>query len=82
MSLVEWTTVRPEHIHRLAEELADRKLPCITQLEPIADFEELYTFAETNPTPVVFSPQIRHGDWNPLRRALLRRLQSRHTNAA
>ena len=57
MSLVEWTTVRPEHIHRLAEELAARKLRYITQLEPIADFEELYTFAEANSTPVAFSPQ-------------------------
>ena len=57
MSLGEWTTVRPEHIHLLAEELATRQLPVIAQLEPIADFEELYTFAEANPTPVVFSPQ-------------------------
>ena len=57
MSLKQWTTLKTEHIHRLSEELADRKPPYITQLEPIADFEELYTFAETNPTPVVFSPQ-------------------------
>ena len=46
-------------IHQLAEELASGKLPVIAQLEPIADFEELYTFAEANPTPVVFSPQNR-----------------------
>lgn len=57
MSLEEWTTVRTEHIHQLAQELASEKLPFIAQLEPIADFEELYTFAEANPTPVVFSPQ-------------------------
>ena len=57
MSLEKWTTVRSEHIHLLAEELAAQKLPVIAQLEPVADFEELYTFAEANPTPVVFSPQ-------------------------
>ena len=57
MSLEEWTTVLTEHIHQLSEELASGKLPVIDRLEPIADFEELYTFAEANPTPVVFSPQ-------------------------
>ncbi len=57
MSLEKWTTVQSEHVHRLAEELAAQKLPVITQLEPIADFEELYTFAEANPTPGVFSRQ-------------------------
>ena len=57
MSLEEWTTVRTEHIHQLAQELASGNLPFIAQLEPIADFEELYTFAAANPTPVVFSPQ-------------------------
>ncbi len=57
MSLEEWTTLRAEQIQLLAEELAKQNLPVIEQLEPIADFEELYTFAEMNPTPVVFSPQ-------------------------
>ena len=57
MSLEEWTPVRTEHIHQLAQELASQKLPAILQLEPLADFEELYTFSEANPTPVVFSPQ-------------------------
>lgn len=57
MSLKQWTILQTEHIHRLAEELAARQLPRITELEPIADFEELYTFAEANPTPIVFSPQ-------------------------
>ena len=31
----------------------------LIDLKPIADFEELYTFAAANPTPVVFSPQNR-----------------------
>ena len=57
MSLEEWTTVRTKHIHQLAEELASGKLPVIDRLEPIADFEELYTFSAANPTPVAFSPQ-------------------------
>ncbi len=59
MSLEEWTTVRTEHIHQLSQELASGKLPVIDKLEPVADFEELYTFAAANPTPVVFSPQNR-----------------------
>ena len=57
MSFEEWTTLGTEHIHLLAEEFAKQKLPAIEQLVPIADFEELYTFAEADPTPVVFSPQ-------------------------
>ncbi len=57
MSLEEWTTIRTEHIDQLAQELASGQLPVIDRLEPIADFEELYTFAAANPTPVVFSPQ-------------------------
>ncbi len=56
MSLEEWTTLRSEHIHLIADTLAKQNLPAIEQLEPIADFEELYTFAAANPTPVVFSP--------------------------
>ena len=56
MSLEEWTTIRSEHIHLIADTLAKQNLPVIEQLEPIADFEELYTFAAANPTPVVFSP--------------------------
>ena len=61
MALEEWTTLRTEDIHLLAAELAKQNLPVIERLEPIADFEELYTFAEANPTPVVFSPQ--HPPW-------------------
>ena len=57
MSLEEWTTIRTEHIRLLAQELAAEKTPVIEQLEPIADFEELFTFSEANPTPIGFSPQ-------------------------
>ena len=57
MSIEEWSTLRSEDIGLLAEALAKRKLPIIVQLEPVADFEELYSFAEANPTPVVFSPE-------------------------
>ena len=57
MSLEKWTTIRTEHIRLLAQELAASKIPVIEQLEPIADFEELFTFAEGNPTPIAFSPQ-------------------------
>ena len=61
MRLEKWTTLRTEHIHRLAQELAARNLPIIVQLEPIADCEELLTFSEANPTPVEFTPQ--HPAW-------------------
>lgn len=61
MSLEIYTTLQTEHIQLLAQDLAKRKLPVITQLEPIADFEELFTFAEANPTPIEFVPQ--HPAW-------------------
>ena len=61
MLLEKWTTLRTEHIHLLAEELAKQKLPVIVQLEPIADFEELFTFSEANRTPIEFTPQ--HPAW-------------------
>ena len=57
MLLEKWTTLRTEHIHLLARDLAARDLPVIAQFEPIADIEELLTFAEANPTPTVFAPQ-------------------------
>ena len=57
MSLEKWTTLQTEHIQRLAETLAKRELLAIGKLEPIADFEELYTFAEADPTPIEFTPQ-------------------------
>ena len=61
MLLEKWTTIRTEHIHLLAEELATQQLPIIAHLEPIADCEELLTFSEANPTPVEFTPQ--HPAW-------------------
>ena len=57
MSLEKWTTLQTEHIQRLAETLAKRELLAIGQLEPIADFEELLTFAEAQRTPIEFTPQ-------------------------
>lgn len=61
MLLEKWTTLRTEHIHLLAEELAARNLPAIAQFEPIADMDELLTFSEANPTPTMFMPQ--HAAW-------------------
>ena len=61
MLLKKWTTLRTEDIQLLAEELAQQQIPFIAQLEPIADFEELLTFSEANPTPVDFTPQ--HPAW-------------------
>ena len=61
MLLEKWTTLRTEHIQLLAEELAKRQIPLIAQFEPIADFEELLTFSEANPTPVEWTPQ--HPAW-------------------
>ena len=61
MLLEKYTTIRTEHIHLLAQELAKQQIPFIAQLEPIADFEELLTFSEANPTPVEFTPQ--HPAW-------------------
>ena len=57
MSLEKWTTLQTEHIQRLAHTLAERELLAIGQLEPIADFEELLTFDEAQPTPIEFTPQ-------------------------
>ena len=61
MLLEEYTTLRIEHIQRLAQELAKRELPVIAQLEPIADCEELITFSEANQTPIKFTPH--HPAW-------------------
>lgn len=57
MPLDGYTTVQSEHVELLASELAKRELSVIDQLEPIADFEELYTFAEAHPTPIEFAEQ-------------------------
>lgn len=57
MSLEKWTTLQTEHIQYLSETLAKRELGAVGQLEPIADFEELFTFDEAHPTPIEFTPQ-------------------------
>ncbi len=57
MPLEKWTTLQTEHIQRFAQTLAKRELPAIEQLEPIADFEELFTFSEAQATPIEFTPQ-------------------------
>ena len=57
MSLEKWTTLQTEHIQYLSETLAKRELAVVGQLEPIADFEELFTFDEAHPTPTEFTPE-------------------------
>ena len=57
MSSEKCTTLQTEHIQRLAQTLAKRERLAIGQLEPIADFEELFTFDEAQPTPIEFTPQ-------------------------
>ena len=57
MSLEKYTTTQTEQIQFLAQTLAKQELLAIGQLEPIADFEELLTFDEAQPTPTEFAPQ-------------------------
>ena len=57
MSLEKLTTLQTEHIQLLAATLAKRELFTDVELEPIADFEELFTFSEAQPTPIEFTPQ-------------------------
>ena len=57
MSLEKYTTLQTEHIQLLAASLAKREFSTVAQLEPIADFEELFTFSEAQPTPIEFTPQ-------------------------
>ena len=57
MSLEEYTTFHSEHLDLLATELAKREIPVINQFEPIADFEELFTFSQAHPTPIEFAEQ-------------------------
>lgn len=59
--LGEFMSVHSEHIALLASKLNRQNLPVIDQFEPIADFEELFTFTEANPTPVEFADQ--HPAW-------------------
>lgn len=57
MLLDKYTTVQSAHIALLASELAKQNMPVIDQFEPIADFEELLTFAEAAPTPIEYAEQ-------------------------
>ena len=57
MLLDKYTTVQSNHIALLASELAKQDMPVVDQFEPIADFEELFTFAESNPTPIEYAEQ-------------------------
>lgn len=59
--LGEFMTVHSEHVALLAQKLDRQDLPVIDQFEPIADFEELFTFTEANPTPIEFSGE--HPAW-------------------
>jgi hypothetical protein len=61
MSLDRYTTVQSCNVELFALKLAKRELPVIDQFEPIADFEELYTFSEEHPTPIEFAEQ--HPAW-------------------
>lgn len=60
MELASYSTITSEQVRALAEELAQGELPVIDRFEPIADYEELSTFAAENATPI-FS-----GNRNPI----------------
>ena len=60
MELERYSTITLEQVRVLAERLAQGEVPVIDRFEPVADFEELSTFAAENPTPV-FS-----GDRDPI----------------
>ena len=55
MALQDYTTLQSEHAEMLASTLSKRDMPFLDQFEPIADFEELYTFVQEHPTPIVFN---------------------------
>ncbi len=52
MELRSYSTITVEQVRVLAGELARGGTPVIDGFEPVADFEELSTFAAENPTPV------------------------------
>ena len=60
MELTDYSTITSEQIRALAGVLGQGETPVIDRFEPVADYEELSTFAVENPTPV-FS-----GDRNPV----------------
>lgn len=61
MSLGDYTSISLEQVALLATILSKREMPFINQFEPIADFEELHTFSQENPTPTVLTEQ--HPAW-------------------
>ena len=63
MELERYSTITLEQVRVLAERLAQGEMPVIDRFEPVADFEELSTFAAENPTPV-FSG-YRDPIWRP-----------------
>ncbi len=62
MTLRNYTTLQSEHTDVLASTLARRTMPFLEHFEPIADFEELYTFSQEHPTPIVFTEN--HPPWH------------------
>ena len=52
MELTGYSTITAEQVQVLAGALARGRTPIIDRFEPVADFEELSTFAAENPTPV------------------------------
>ena len=52
MELERYSTITSEQVRVLAGALARGEMPVIDRFEPVADFEELSTFAAENPTPV------------------------------
>lgn len=50
-------TVQSNQITMLASQLAKQNIPVIDRFEPIADFEELLTFAKDNTTPIEYAQQ-------------------------
>ncbi len=62
MSLQDYTTLQSEHTEILASTLSKRVMPSLHQFEPIADFEELYTFVQEHPTPIIFNQN--HPPWH------------------
>ena len=52
MELDRYSTITFEQVRVLAEGLAQGEMPVIDRFEPVADYEELSTFAAENPTPV------------------------------
>ncbi len=62
MTWQDYTTLQSEQTDVLAATLARRDMPFLHQFEPIADFEELYTFSQEHPTPIVFTEN--HPPWH------------------